>query len=167
MSLGQYTPTSATCTIAANDGVVRARLVGISPDGAEVLAEKSLPMGRPARLAIDGRPGQDLDCRILANLGDGGDGYRLQLKLVSGSWPYQLFVALSTVAHAPKPDPKTTAIPCLAELGLTMPCRVADVEKAFSLRVRKAHPDRGGNVADFVRLRAAYLEALALLGGSR
>jgi curved DNA-binding protein CbpA len=56
---------------------------------------------------------------------------------------------------------------CLKELGLQMGCTLEEVDEAYFRQVRIAHPDRGGKIDDFVRLRTAYLDSLQLLGGKR
>jgi hypothetical protein len=51
---------------------------------------------------------------------------------------------------------------CLATLGLSLPCTVAQVRAAYRERVRQAHPDQGGSHEAFIALQAAYEEALRL-----
>ncbi len=48
----------------------------------------------------------------------------------------------------------------MAVLGLLPPYTAEDVREAYRTRVLAAHPDRGGNAADFVRLSEAYDRAL-------
>jgi hypothetical protein len=48
----------------------------------------------------------------------------------------------------------------MATLGLLPPYAVEDVREAYRLRVFKAHPDRGGDPAEFVRLSEAYDKAI-------
>ena len=48
-------------------------------------------------------------------------------------------------------------------LGLTPPFDADHVRAAYRARSRSAHPDAGGHPAAFVRLRAAYEEAMAYL----
>jgi hypothetical protein len=142
----------------------RGRLASISTAGAEVVCEKSFPSGSPVRLVVEGAFKDELAAQVTANEGSSGDGFRMTLRLTAGSWPYQVFAMLTTLAMG---GGGGASPPCLVELGLKLPCSVEQVEQAFSRKVRTAHPDRGGDVESFVRLRAAYLEALALLGGSR
>jgi len=49
---------------------------------------------------------------------------------------------------------------CLAELGLRPPVTLEDVKQSYLAKAVQAHPDRGGDPAAFVRLRAAYEEAI-------
>jgi hypothetical protein len=48
----------------------------------------------------------------------------------------------------------------MVTLGLLPPYSPEDVEAAYRSRVWTAHPDRGGNVADFLKLQQAYEQAL-------
>ena len=112
---------------------------------------------------------EKLGAKVQANKGDSGTGYRLELKL-ERQWPFEVQKLLMTMTMAEpsaQEEKKTPTPPCLEILGLDLPCTAAMVEDVFRERVRKAHPDRGGNVEEFVRLRRAYLEALDLLGASR
>jgi len=47
----------------------------------------------------------------------------------------------------------------LAVLGLTPPVTVEDVKQAYLEKAKSAHPDRGGNTSDFVRLQKAFEQA--------
>jgi len=47
----------------------------------------------------------------------------------------------------------------LVTLGLIPPCSVEDVKQAFLVKVKTAHPDVGGDVADFRKLQEAYERA--------
>ena len=55
------------------------------------------------------------------------------------------------------PEPDVPA--CLAVLGLRPPVTLEDVKQTYLARAMTAHPDRGGDPAEFVRLRTAYEEA--------
>jgi len=44
-------------------------------------------------------------------------------------------------------------------LGLGPPYSIEDVKQAYLQKARSAHPDRGGNVTDFVRLQEAFEQA--------
>lgn len=48
----------------------------------------------------------------------------------------------------------------MATLGLLPPYALEDVREAYRQRVLKAHPDRGGDAAEFVRLSEAYDKAV-------
>lgn len=145
----------------------RTRIVEICMDGARILTERPIPVGSLLRMKIEGYRMGEVKGKITANLGDHGSGYLLEVRLGESCWPYDVFSKLTTLG-ASNPGPKAAPTPpCLKELGLTMPCTVEAVEIAFARRVRQAHPDRGGDVESFSRLRTAYLEALRLLGGKR
>lgn len=160
--------TSAICNLRVGQGakpmVYRLQMVGISSDGAEVLCPAPLSVGSTHRLTVDGYDMPELPVQVVQNAGDIGVGYRLQLRLTGCSWPYQLYSTLSSLAFSG--DVASTP-PCLKALGLELGCTADDIEAAFSRRVRIAHPDRGGDVDSFVRLRSAYLESLELVGGKR
>ena len=47
-----------------------------------------------------------------------------------------------------------------ATLGLIPPCTVEDVKQAYLERAKTAHPDAGGDVAQFVQLQKAYEQGL-------
>ncbi|HWB10611.1 MAG TPA: J domain-containing protein [Pirellulales bacterium] len=57
----------------------------------------------------------------------------------------------------------------MAALGLLPPYELADVKEAYRAKVFLAHPDRGGDPADFIRLQQAYDQAVeyATFRGSR
>jgi hypothetical protein len=48
----------------------------------------------------------------------------------------------------------------MAVLGLLPPYELADVKAAYHDKVLVAHPDRGGDPADFIRLKQAYDQAV-------
>ncbi len=50
-------------------------------------------------------------------------------------------------------------------LGLAPPFRVSAIREAYRERSKAAHPDLGGSSAEFVRLKKAYDEAMAHVGG--
>lgn len=52
--------------------------------------------------------------------------------------------------------------PCLQALHLSWPCTVTAVQEAYRRLVRSAHPDGGGSHAKFIKLQAAYEQALRL-----
>lgn len=49
-----------------------------------------------------------------------------------------------------------------ALLGVTWPCSKRDVTRAFRVKVKTAHPDKGGDTADFIALRKAYEQLVAV-----
>jgi hypothetical protein len=54
---------------------------------------------------------------------------------------------------------------CLRALGLTWPCTVEDVKRAYWALAWVAHPDTTGSHEAFVVLQAFYKAALQLVGG--
>ena len=52
----------------------------------------------------------------------------------------------------------------LAELGLSPPCTLTEATSAFRRLALTHHPDMGGSVSDFVRIRMAYDRLKELLG---
>lgn len=63
----------------------------------------------------------------------------------------------------PEPETKRGVPPCIERLGLSYPCTVADVKRAFRLLAKDAHPDRGGDAKEFIEIQSAYEKALSLL----
>ena len=58
--------------------------------------------------------------------------------------------------HQPLPPERPE---CMSVLGLLPPYTAEDVKQAYFEKVKTAHPDVGGNVADFLRLQEAYQQA--------
>ena len=52
---------------------------------------------------------------------------------------------------------------CILALGLTLPCTTDDVLIAYRRKVKKLHPDRGGNRREFLRLQSHFEQAMAFL----
>jgi hypothetical protein len=52
---------------------------------------------------------------------------------------------------------------CILALGLTLPCTTDDVLAAYRRKVKRLHPDRGGDRREFLRLQAHFEQALALV----
>jgi hypothetical protein len=52
---------------------------------------------------------------------------------------------------------------CLVALGLRMPCTEADVLRSYRKKVKRLHPDRGGDQCRFLVLQADFEQALAYL----
>ena len=50
---------------------------------------------------------------------------------------------------------------CLVALGLRMPCTEADVLRSYRKKVKRLHPDRGGDQRRFLVLQADFEQALA------
>lgn len=57
--------------------------------------------------------------------------------------------------------------PCLAALDLTLPCTEGEVLQAYRERVKSLHPDRGGNLQQFLRLQKHFEQALHLVRSRR
>lgn len=74
--------------------------------------------------------------------------------------------ALIVVAHV---VPKTpywalrSRPDCLKVLGLTLPCTESDVMTAYRKKAKEMHPDRGGELDDFLRLQRYFEQALQLV----
>jgi hypothetical protein len=54
---------------------------------------------------------------------------------------------------------------CILALGLVMPCTTDDVLAAYRRKVKKLHPDRGGDRREFLRLQAHFEQAMAFIEG--
>jgi len=52
--------------------------------------------------------------------------------------------------------------PCLQTLGLTLPCTEEEVLAAYRHRVKEMHPDRGGDMRQFLRLQQHFEQAMHL-----
>jgi hypothetical protein len=52
---------------------------------------------------------------------------------------------------------------CILALGLTLPCTADDILAAYRRKVKKLHPDRGGDRRQFLRLQAHFEQAMALV----
>ena len=52
---------------------------------------------------------------------------------------------------------------CIAVLGLQVPCSEDDLKRAYREKVKRLHPDRGGDKRQFLLLQACFEEALPLL----
>jgi hypothetical protein len=52
---------------------------------------------------------------------------------------------------------------CILALGLTLPCTADDVRAAYRRRVKRLHPDRGGDRRQFLRLQAHFEQAMAVV----
>lgn len=52
---------------------------------------------------------------------------------------------------------------CILALGLTMPCTPDEVLAAYRRKVKRLHPDRGGDRKEFLRLQAHFEQAMALV----
>jgi len=73
--------------------------------------------------------------------------------------------ALVIVASAVRRSPNwslSDSPPCLQTLGLRLPCTEEEVLAAYRLRVKEMHPDRGGNLRQFLRLQQHFEQAMHL-----
>jgi hypothetical protein len=52
---------------------------------------------------------------------------------------------------------------CLAAFDLSLPCTEEDVMAAYRERVKELHPDRGGDLQQFLRLQKQFEQALHLV----
>jgi hypothetical protein len=52
---------------------------------------------------------------------------------------------------------------CILALGLTLPCTSDDILAAYRRKVKKLHPDRGGDRRQFLLLQAHFEQAMALV----
>jgi len=52
--------------------------------------------------------------------------------------------------------------PCLQALGLELPCSEESVLAAYRRQVKELHPDRGGDLQQFLKLQKHFEQALAL-----
>jgi len=52
---------------------------------------------------------------------------------------------------------------CILALGLTMPCTTDDVLAAYRRKVKRLHPDRGGDRREFLRLQTHFEQAMSLV----
>jgi len=60
----------------------------------------------------------------------------------------------------PAPSHAEPEVPaCLAVLGLRPPLTLEDVKQSYLAKAMAAHPDRGGDPAEFIRLQKAFEEA--------
>lgn len=52
---------------------------------------------------------------------------------------------------------------CILALGLTLPCTTDEILAAYRRKVKKLHPDRGGDRRQFLRLQAHFEQAMVLV----
>ena len=140
-------------------------LLSLASDGAEMLSPEAAPAGQRLRISLEAAAGETFELVSVTCQTDGLDAYRVRLRLVAGTWPYQLYSKIASQVGASTTVREAPA--CLRHLELNAGCTIDDVESAFARLVRRHHPDRGGSVDDFVRIRRAYLDSLSLLGGRR
>ena len=70
-------------------------------------------------------------------------------------------VAAAEVPSGPLAEHPNSRQPAfLVSLGLSFPCSVADVEHAVAEKAREAHPEQGGSLAAYRRLRKDFEQAL-------
>lgn len=54
---------------------------------------------------------------------------------------------------------------CILALDLVMPCTAEEVLAAYRQKVKKLHPDRGGDRKKFLQLQAHFEQAMAFIEG--
>ena len=167
--MGIQLASGLTCRVETNRlGRLRkfkATLTSLNSVGGEMSAPEPIPPGQPLKFVLDEITTDTFQVVSVSCQAEGFDGYRVTMKLAVGSWPYQLYSRIATVAGTQYSAHSTPT--CLRALELSSGCTVDDVEDAFARLVRRCHPDRGGSVDEFVRIRRAYLDSLAYLGGRR
>jgi hypothetical protein len=141
---------------------VRADLSAVEGESGELYVDSLIPIG-PIQIRIEGEAAPLHAIAERCQPCDIGK-YRLRVRLDHGVWPYEV---CRRMAHGGFGDSEAAAPPCFRDLGLVGVCSREIVEAAFANLVRKAHPDRGGTVEEFVKLRHAYLAALRHLGARR
>ena len=52
---------------------------------------------------------------------------------------------------------------CLRTFGLELPCTEMEVLAAYRMRAKELHPDRGGDLQEFLRLQRQFEEALEVV----
>ena len=52
---------------------------------------------------------------------------------------------------------------CILALGLTLPCSSADILSAYRGKVKRLHPDVGGDRREFLRLQAHFEQAMQFI----
>lgn len=146
------------CTVGYMDGQKMtchdAKILDVSTGGMQIWCSAKRPVESVVMIKCSGfEPlyAQVMRCSMAAR-----SGYNLGLKFVDGNLPLALFTKL---AFPETPD-------CLKQLGLSMPCTVAEVKQAYRSRAKAVHPDYGGSDEAFRRLRAAYADALQILDGA-
>ncbi|HVJ83905.1 MAG TPA: hypothetical protein VNC50_22755 [Planctomycetia bacterium] len=150
-------------TAQGRNGVVRAELAAVEGETGDMVVDALVPLGA-IRIRIEGAaaPLQAIAERCQPiDIGK----YRLRVRLDHGVWPYEVCRRLVHGGFGGGEEAPTPA--CFRDLGLAGVCSREIVEGAFASLVRKAHPDRGGSVEEFVKLRQAYLAALRHLGARR
>lgn len=113
---------------------------------------------------VERRP-YDSDQRTGSWLDDEAETFRLNRPMLETEG-----YALTPIAEVEDPLFFTTPyqerarqpLTCLLRLGLTFPCTVAEVKAAYRRLVKQVHPDQGGNHDEFLKLQAAYEQALRL-----
>lgn len=53
----------------------------------------------------------------------------------------------------------------IAAMGLRLPCTEEDLKRAYRKRVKRLHPDQGGDQRRFLLLQSQFEEALAIITG--
>lgn len=136
------------------------QIVDVSNSGLQLHCENALPTGQVGMLTLDGHATDPLYVQVVRCLQERARGYIYGCVVVQGSLPYDLFAQLCSTADVP---PTSTTPPCFRELGLGVPCTADEIKAAYHEKARTCHPDRGGDIRQFVALKSAYEEALAFV----
>src|SRR5688572_10723109 len=76
----------------------KALLVSLASDGAEMLSPEAAPTGQRLRILLETAPGETFELVSINCQTDGHDAYRIRLRLVTGTWPYQLYSRIASQA---------------------------------------------------------------------
>ncbi|HYH85393.1 MAG TPA: J domain-containing protein, partial [Pyrinomonadaceae bacterium] len=69
-----------------------------------------------------------------------------------------VFHGVEKFSLKPETLPVTTSGNSDAELlGVSLPCSLRELQRAFRVKVKTAHPDRGGDDGSFIALRSAFV----------
>lgn len=158
-------PAHASCRIGSLPDPARASLEWVlgeinelSLSGMRLRTDRAYPEG--SLLLIDlGRPdASHLYLQVVWSVRRQVDLFDLGGHLVEGSLDFRLFRSLTE-----EEGPSCEVPACLKKLGLTLPCSVYAVKRAYRELAMTAHPDRGGDSRQFIELHQAYRQALDLL----
>lgn len=136
------------------------KVVDVSNAGLQLHCEGALPTGQVGMLTLDEYAAEPLYVQVVRCLQERIRGYLYGCVVVQGALPYGIFSQVTQ--ESPTSNDSSTPT-CLRELGLGMPCTIEEIRNAYHEKARACHPDRGGDVRQFVALKHAYEEALSVL----
>lgn len=152
------------CTVGYKVGLglveVPARIIDISVRGARLLLSQDVPDRIIVSVTLKDLPNKPLFGQIVYIGRDSKTTRRVGLRLVDGTFPFDVFRTLMGDATSSRHDPLVPE--CYRRLGLAFPSQAQDVHHAFRQKAMVAHPDHGGSARDFMDLYTAYREALDL-----